>query len=1083
MKTEAQASLVVTLLNEECHIEALLQSVVDQEVTPAEVILVDGGSTDGSLDRIEAFAEAHPEITVRLHRIPGTIGKCRNFGVSQAAHEHILSTDAGCRLAPDFVKVATDRLRDNDIVVGRYVPEPRGLFERSFCALTEPESRSRTGSIFSNRSLAYRRQACAEVGGFREDLLRSEDTELSVAWKKLPLRLCFEDRLVVHYIADSSLPTQCRLAFRDVLCDHRIGVAHELPYYWKVYVGSSLVILSLLALTCVPMASAAIWLLLVLGLVCRGARVLCATGSPVVAGCAIIVDGCIHISRFLGLCAFLLRPARPQHPRVPAVDIPTLEPDGARPQVSIVIPNWNGRELLHACLSSIAEHTRYLNHEVIVVDNGSIDGSVEMAREHGDSIRLIDLPENLGFPAACNIGVKESTGDYVMLLNNDTEVSSGWLDRLVAVALSQPDAGVIGCRIAYPEGLAQESGMRLTPWAIGEVGALCRERGRVVTEVDYVSGSAVLIKRAVLDTVGMLDEAFSPGMYEETDLCARAKRAGFRVVQACTPTILHARSQSWNRQEPGQRFYIYARNRLRFKLLNFPVAWLAISMTLELLMFLPALLRNRASLLLKAWYGNLVRLPEILALRRVRARGSARDSIPFGSAGEASWRRRLLLTIVSALCLLAVFFGADRILDGWRAYREYAPQVRGTHAAGVVALVDKIHDERRAELIILGHSRFEGERVSVELPEEHADSLRRYRACLVQVSDAEGKPSAQILGPLMPRRVSARARVSRITPDRTVVLEVLGKSHFAGEQVTAKLPDRYPGELRPGQLCLASLSREEGRVTAEILGPLRERVLLGLFLLFALIVVLTMGAKGVRTVLALGAAAFLMVYVFLPLVVSGRDPLWLGVAISVLVCGIGIFLIGGPNRKSCHALIGAIGAVLLAGWIPWLLCRELHFTGLEVEFGPRFHLDVPLWYSAFLGKVNFANLLVAGMLISGLGAVMDVAMTVSTSIAELRQTAPHLRAGQLRRAGTAVGKDILGMMAITLLFVYAGTNLEMLLLSRVGYESAAQWGRLLSSEGIGSEVIRLAGCGLGLVFTIPLTALAASLLGGRKADA
>jgi len=113
------------------------------------------------------------------------------------------------------------------------------------------------------------------------------------------------------------------------------------------------------------------------------------------------------------------------------------------------------------------------------------------------------------------------------------------------------------------------------------------------------------------------------------------------------------------------------------------------------------------------------------------------------------------------------------------------------------------------------------------------------------------------------------------------------------------------------------------------------------------------------------------------------------------------------------------------------------------------------------------------MLISGLGAVMDIAMTVSTSIEEMRAATPEAERTKLAKAGMAVGKDVLGMMAITLLFVYVGANIEMLLLSQTLYESAGQWGALLNYEEIASEVIRLVGCGIGLVLTIPLTAAVA----------
>jgi GT2 family glycosyltransferase len=214
---------------------------------------------------------------------------------------------------------------------------------------------------------------------------------------------------------------------------------------------------------------------------------------------------------------------------------------------SVVIPVYNQVAFTRACLASIAEHTRAA-HETIVVDNASSDGTseyLERLSRDGSDLRVITNEANQGFTLAANQGMRAATGDYVVLLNNDTTVTPGWLTGLLHVAESDERIGIVGPRIMKPEtGLVQTIG-----GLIFRKGGVQAPPGQGMPpdspelqcpfEVQYVEGSCMLIKRAVIDAIGYLDESFAPAYYEDTDYCFRAREAGFRVLYSPYSEIWH----------------------------------------------------------------------------------------------------------------------------------------------------------------------------------------------------------------------------------------------------------------------------------------------------------------------------------------------------------------------------------------------------------------------------------------------------------------------------------------------------------------------------------------------------------------
>lgn len=252
--------------------------------------------------------------------------------------------------------------------------------------------------------------------------------------------------------------------------------------------------------------------------------------------------------------------------------------------VTIVIPNWNGRVMLSECLHSIFKHTEYPSFQVVVIDNGSSDGSVREVETQWPEVELLRNDTNVGYGPANNQAFARYEAEYYLLLNNDTEITqSGWLINFVNFALRN-DSAVTGCKLVYGDGRLQHGGGLVRPgWSpTVQLNAQNIDNHRIdvndVWKPDYVTGAAFLIRQDVIEETGGFDEAFSPAYFEETDLCFRAKEAGYSVYYTPVPTIVHHESQS---SGSGMPEYYY-RNQLRFVFRHFPISWLLLQVVYEL---------------------------------------------------------------------------------------------------------------------------------------------------------------------------------------------------------------------------------------------------------------------------------------------------------------------------------------------------------------------------------------------------------------------------------------------------------------------------------------------------------------------
>lgn len=219
---------------------------------------------------------------------------------------------------------------------------------------------------------------------------------------------------------------------------------------------------------------------------------------------------------------------------------------------SIVVVNWNTRDLVARCVEAVRRHTQE-PYEIILVDNGSEDGSRELiAALEGPGTRAVLLPANLGFAAGANRGIAAARGDAVCLLNTDATVTRGWLGSLRR-ALSRPDAGLAGPGTDHAKGA-----QRRKPWFGRWPPPFRRTR-----DVDYLSFFCVVVSREALDAVGLLDERFGLGTFEDDDYCRRARAAGFRLVLDGGSWVWHEAHGTFRRnrlddralQEENRRVY------------------------------------------------------------------------------------------------------------------------------------------------------------------------------------------------------------------------------------------------------------------------------------------------------------------------------------------------------------------------------------------------------------------------------------------------------------------------------------------------------------------------------------------------
>lgn len=289
--------------------------------------------------------------------------------------------------------------------------------------------------------------------------------------------------------------------------------------------------------------------------------------------------------------------------------------------LSVVVLNWNGRHHLDVCLTSLQQQT-VPPLEIILVDNGSADGSVGHVEQHYPAVRIIALPENTGFCTGNNAGIKHARGRFIALLNNDTEVESDWLEKLFASAKRHPGAGLFASKMLlfddrkaidttgdefHVAGFASKRG-----WLMPD--------GRLYNVEQYVFGAcagAVLFRRSMLENVGLLDDDFFANG-EDVDLSFRALLKGYRCMYVPDAVVYHKGGATIGQN--NQWFYLMRRNQLWIMVKNMPLALLI--KYCPLIIFYNVLsiayhsIQGRAALIGRAYWDAVTGMPAMLRKRR-----------------------------------------------------------------------------------------------------------------------------------------------------------------------------------------------------------------------------------------------------------------------------------------------------------------------------------------------------------------------------------------------------------------------------------------------------------------------------------
>lgn len=291
-----------------------------------------------------------------------------------------------------------------------------------------------------------------------------------------------------------------------------------------------------------------------------------------------------------------------------------------QPLASIIIVNWNARQYLEKCIKSLLAQT-HKNFEIILVDNASTDDSVEFVERNFPQVNIIKNKENVGFAKGNNIGIENSKGDLLAFFNPDAVADKEWLSKLVSVIESSDKIGGVAGKLYYLDNKYGKNAVfctwsKIDPYSANPTNFFHDEP---ISQVDYLTGAAMLLKRDVINKVGLLDTDYFL-YFEETDLCARIIRAGYELIYVPNAIAWHAVSPS---SSSDKKIYFMERNRFRFAVKNFDSSYIPIFITIylaeSLMIFFRDIKKNdfvRTKIRLRALGWNLINFGKTLNERK-----------------------------------------------------------------------------------------------------------------------------------------------------------------------------------------------------------------------------------------------------------------------------------------------------------------------------------------------------------------------------------------------------------------------------------------------------------------------------------
>lgn len=273
-----------------------------------------------------------------------------------------------------------------------------------------------------------------------------------------------------------------------------------------------------------------------------------------------------------------------------------------------------------------------------------------------------------------------------------------------------------------------------------------------------------------------------------------------------------------------------------------------------------------------------------------------------------------------------------------------------------------------------------------------------------------------------------------------------------------------------GDKVFIRINIEGDKVDITIIDNVRFSHLISLCIILLILVIVFGGFKGISSLLSLGIAGVCLIYGVIPLIVRGYDPVGVTILISAVIILLSFILISGFTQKSLVAILGTIGGTVVAGILAKVyteLTAISGYSGEEITFLIRY-MDV---------DINFTGLFLSGIIIGSIGVVMDVSMSITSFIFELKEHSPNISSSNMFSSGLKVGRDVMATMINTLVLAYVGSSMPLLL---IFYFMKMPLPQLLNMEAISMEIIRSICGSIGLILTIPLTAYIATLMCARS---
>ena len=284
----------------------------------------------------------------------------------------------------------------------------------------------------------------------------------------------------------------------------------------------------------------------------------------------------------------------------------------------------------------------------------------------------------------------------------------------------------------------------------------------------------------------------------------------------------------------------------------------------------------------------------------------------------------------------------------------------------------------------------------------------------------------------------------------------------------------YDVILKENRKISVHIEEKDNELNAYVVGYERSGSLFQILLIFVILLFLIGGFKGLKAIISLAITIFLILFLLVPLLLNGYNP----IAVSVLTCTLAsiitFLIISGYNKKTASAIIGTVGGLLIGGLIAYFYGTSAKLTGFSSSDAQM------LLYLPNQIAIDFRGLLFAGIIIGALGACMDVSISIASALSEIQKENPTISIKKLMKSGFNIGKDIMGTMINTLILAYTGGSITTMLVF-IGFEK--QFNEIINLDSIATEILRALTGSIGLLFAIPITVFAYTLITKRRKNA